>query len=110
MKRLFAAQQEVAGRLFTRENLVGFAREVGLPAGDEAEFQHCFAADQQIVAQIREHVRFAEEQKLTETPGAFLVFYDESGEPLQKLVMLKGAKDMPDRAAYLVKARARVQE
>nr|WP_276598995.1 vitamin K epoxide reductase family protein [Nannocystis sp. SCPEA4] len=110
VKRLFAAQQEIAGRLFTRENLVGFAREVGLPAADEAAFQHCFEYDQQIVAQIREHVRFAEEQKLTETPGAFLVFYDESGEPLQQLVMLKGAKDMPDRAAYLVKARARVQE
>lgn len=108
--RLFAAQREVPEPLFTRERLVALAGEVGLSAADEPAFQRCFEHDEEVAAHIRQHTRFADEQGLTETPVAYFTFYDDSGAQLRPMVRDVGAKDHTDRAQYLARARARIEE
>lgn len=103
--RLFAAQREVAEPLFTRERLLAFAHEVGLPADAAQAFQRCFEHDEEVAARVRLHAQFAEEQQLTVTPAAYFTFYDATGERLPRMVRALGKMDHPDRARYLEQAR-----
>lgn len=106
--RLFDVQDEGREPYFTRERVGAVVAELGIAAADDAAFQDCFENDAEVLRRVREHVKFAAEQGLTETPGAFFGFYDEDHNRLPKLFLTKGAKDYPDLDEFVDRARRKV--
>lgn len=108
VKRLFQAQDGGDEPYFTRERLLGYARELGVPGAEDGSLLGCVEDDALVLTKIHEHVAFAAEQGLAETPGAFFAFY-EDGAPLEQLYLVKGAKTYDSVEKFFYKARGEVR-
>lgn len=108
VKRLFAVQDNTKGPYFTRERLVAFARELAVPGAEDGSFLDCVETNSVVLSKIHEHVQFAADHGLAETPGAFFAFHDD-GKVLPQLYLVKGSKSYPNVRSFLHDARAEVR-
>jgi hypothetical protein len=109
---LFAAH-DGDGPLFTTTRLALLAAAAGLPvdlADPEDPFLACIDRDERVLRRIHDHARFALDRGLTETPGAFFVFFHDDGRPFERLPLVKGHKSYRDIDEYVARARDRALE
>ncbi len=108
VKRLFAAQSNAEEPYFSRTNLLRFAQELKVPGAADETLLQCIMNDNEVLGTIHEHVQFASDMGLAETPGAFFTFY-EDGKALPQLYLVKGSKSYKDVDKFLGKARDEVR-
>lgn len=119
--RLFPYQDVTDGDpYFTITRLAEAATALGVPADPEDStnpFVHCVMDGKtlgepskesvDVMARIRRHSSFAEEQGLTETPAALITFY-KGGVALPDTFLVKGAKHYKNVHKYIRNAREAV--
>jgi len=107
---LFAFHDTESGEFFTESQIAAVAQEVitADPENPTDQFSACLEADNHALGRIRSHAVFAEQHGLTETPGVFLTFF-EAGEPLPKMLMIRGRKNYLDVHTFIENAHSRVR-
>lgn len=112
MMALVFDMQRQSEPYFERMRLVEAARTVGLtvdltdPTTDP--FLGCMD-DPTVKDRIREHARFAISQKLRETPGIFVLFFD-GAVPSDRMLLFRGAKMFGDVDETMKKLREQLEQ
>ncbi len=108
MAALFALQDQ-STPYFSDLRLIAAAHAIGFKDVPTDNFNHPFhrcVRNHDAIPQIAEHARFALDQGLVTTPVTYLTFYERNGEPLPRVIRIKGAKQYGSAERTLVQARA----
>lgn len=104
------AFHDTSESFFTESQISNAARKVvkADPNNPTDPFMACLKADNHALSRIRSHAVFAEQHGLTETPGVLMTFF-EGGEPLPKMLMVRGRKDYLNVHTFIDHAQRRVR-